>query len=294
MKKLIYILIAIITITLLSSCQSGVKSESVTCNLYYYENELREGMTAKKITFEKAPIDEIAEKLFSLLSSPESKKSIPILTPDIKLSELKTENGECSLTLSGRYLEISEQKRAEINACVTHTMCSHPDIERVTIYCEDKSYSFISDDFITASPRTHHNMFTANLYFANESADMLLKEERTISLESDKSREYLVLEELIAGPSDINASGILSERLKINDVQVIEGVCIIDLSADFVSQTPHTEIAENMAVYSIVNTMTELPMINSVRFLINGNENHGFEFIDISKPLTNKSDLISK
>ena len=284
----------LLALMLMTSCATSGNNDSVTCSLYYYADELQDSMSAKKITLDKAPSSELAEKLFSLLSSPESKKSLPILTPDIKLEDVQTKNIECILTLSSRYLEIPEQKRAEINACITHTMCSLPDIEQVTLNCEEKTLTFTSDDFITSSPRTHHNMYTANLYFASESGDMLTKEERTVSLESENSLEYLVLTELIIGPSDIPAKRLLSEKIKINNVEVNEGTCIIDLSPEFISSSSHTELTEQLTVYSIVNTMTELPLINSVRFLINGNAGYGFEFIDISKPLTNKSEFSPK
>lgn len=292
MKKLIsYILLALM---LLTSCATSGNNDSVTCNLYYYANDMHDSMSLKKVTLDSAPSGELAEKLFALLASPESKKSLPILTPDIKLEEAQTKNNECILTLSSRYLEIPEQKRAEINACITHTMCSLPDIEKVTLNCREMALTFTADDFITASPRAHHNMFTANLYFANENSNTLTKEERTVSLESENSLEYLVLTELLNGPSDIGSKRILSEKIKINSVDVTEGICIIDLSSDFVSRTEHNEMNEQLAVYSIVNTMTELPLINSVRLLIDGNAGYGFEFIDISKPLTNESEFSPK
>lgn len=289
MKRLIaYILLPLI---FLASCSSTANNDYVTCNLYYYADEMHDSMAAKKITLEKAPTVDLVENLFTLLSSPESKKVFPILSPDIKLTEARINGRECILVLSPRYLEFPNQKRAEINACMTQTMCSLPDVERVTINCGESSFSFIADDFITDAPRTHHNMFTANLYFANETFDMLIKEERTISLESDKSLEHLVLSELLAGPSDINGKPLLSERIKINSVEVSEGICIIDLSSDFIAKTSYNEIPEKLAVYSIVNTMTELPMINSVKFLIDGKIGYGFESVDISKPLTNESNF---
>ena len=289
MKKLIaYILLPLM---LLTSCSSTRNNDYVTCSLYYYADEMQDSISAKKITLENSSPKELAEKLFALLSSPESKKTFPIVTPDIKLAEISAKGRECTLTLSSRYLELPEQKRAEINTCVTHTMCSLPGIEQVTITCGETSSTFTADDFIIVSPRTFHNMFTANLYFANENFDMLTKEERTISLESDKSLEYLVLTELIIGPSDISGRPLLSEKIKINSVEVSEGICIIDFSSDFITKTSHNEITEQLTVYSIVNTITELPMINSVRFLIDGNAGYGFESIDISKPLTNKSEF---
>ena len=278
---------------LLSSCGSPKGNDSITCTLHYYENEFRDSIAEKKVTFDNAPSTELVQRLFNLLSTPENDKSIPILTSDIKLTEARINDENCELILSSRYLELPEQKRAKLNACITKTICSIPDIERVVIICEDASISFTADDFVTETPRTHHNMFTANLYFANDKGDALSKESRTISLESEESLEYLVLSELIAGPSDINSRQLLSEKIIINSVQVVEGVCIIDLSSDFISETEHTELAEQLTVYSIVNTMTELPMINSVNFLINGNAGHGFEHIDISKPLTNQSEFPS-
>lgn len=51
---------------------------------------------------------------------------------------------------------------------------------------------------------------------------------------------------------------------------------MLDLSENFINNHPGGAELESATIYSIVNTLTELTEVNSVKFLINGEENRGF------------------
>ena len=50
---------------------------------------------------------------------------------------------------------------------------------------------------------------------------------------------------------------------------VIDGVCYVNLDNGFLEQ--NYDVQENVVIYSIVNSLSELPEINSVQISVNGN-----------------------
>ena len=72
----------------------------------------------------------------------------------------------------------------------------------------------------------------------------------------------------------------------------------LDLSKEFIDNHSGGQEAENTTIYAIVNTLTELKEVNSVKILINGKENQSFKdekinfknaFVRIEKENTNQN-----
>ena len=60
------------------------------------------------------------------------------------------------------------------------------------------------------------------------------------------------------------------EGTKINKISVKENTCYLDLSSDFMEK--RSDISDEVAIYSVVNTLVELPSINKVQFSIDGKQ----------------------
>ena len=75
---------------------------------------------------------------------------------------------------------------------------------------------------------------------------------------------------------------------------------LIDLSKEFIDNHEGGEEAENLTIYSIVNTLTELNEVASVKILINGREDQSFNdnkinfrnaFVRVEKGDSTKNDV---
>jgi germination protein M len=142
-----------------------------------------------------------------------------------------------------------------------------------------------------------------HLYFANEENTKLKLEIRYIpTTEAKKSVNNLatlILKELINGPD--NKSGLkatipegtkLGSRIKID---AASGVATVDFTKEFVSKHPGGKIAEQLTIFSVVNSLTELKEIRKVRFTVAGKtakEYKGNYQFDVPFPRT--VSLISK
>lgn len=114
------------------------------------------------------------------------------------------------------------------------------------------------------------------LYFINEQGTKLAAETRYIqNTDAGKGNEHMataVLKELISGPAkgSLLKAAIPKETKVTTNVKIKDGVATVDLSKDFIEKHPGGKKNEQLSLYSIVNTLTEIKDITSVQFRING------------------------
>lgn len=135
---------------------------------------------------------------------------------------------------------------------------------------------------------------SATLYFANEMGDKLVMEDRSIeAVERDIS--LTILEELIKGPLNPELNRTVPTGVKILGLSVNKGIAAIDFSEEIRSGHWGGSTGEILTVYSIVDTITELPEIEQVRFLIEGEEIETLAgHLDLSEPVHPDEGLIQK
>jgi len=102
-----------------------------------------------------------------------------------------------------------------------------------------------------------------------------------------------VVIELIKGPENSDFYPTIPEETQVNEVYIVDDIAYIDLSREIFENHPGGSSGELMTVYSIVNTLTEIPPIKGVQILVGGNEmNSLVGHIDISMPLLRDEDWI--
>ncbi len=112
---------------------------------------------------------------------------------------------------------------------------------------------------------------TISLYFADASQKQLVKTERQIPKVEGMARA--TLETLLEGPEE--ASGLVAavpsgtQLLDIN-IKSDEKRCIVDFSQELRNQLSKTDGSEQLAVYSIANTLCQFDTIEEVEFRIEG------------------------
>ena len=129
------------------------------------------------------------------------------------------------------------------------------------------------------------------LYFSDSQAMYLVPEKRKIPQTSSLARQAVI--ELIKGPENSDLYSTIPEGTQINEVYIVDDIVYIDLSEEIFKNHPGGSSGELMTVYSIVNTLTEIPMIKGVQILVEGNEMKSLVgHIDISMPLLRDEDWI--
>ncbi len=108
-----------------------------------------------------------------------------------------------------------------------------------------------------------------HLYFANETGDGLVEEnQRNVEYNSNISVEKLVVEKLIEGPNSEGHYPTINPATKVISVTVNDRICYVNLDENFLNQ-PYN-VTSDVTIYSITNSLVELPNINKVQISING------------------------
>lgn len=110
------------------------------------------------------------------------------------------------------------------------------------------------------------------LYFANVDTGELDTEIKIMDaniLINNPEKELVNL--LIKGPQSSNLKKIIPDGTVLHDVKVEKSCAIVNVSNEFLNY--ENEENKLKIINSIVNTLTNLKEINSVKFLINGEEN---------------------
>ena len=107
------------------------------------------------------------------------------------------------------------------------------------------------------------------LYFADPLTKKLVSEEREIAKVTGIARA--TLEELIKGPLGLNLEPTIPANTKLLDINVRDdGLAIVDFSGDLIRDLPISVAAEELAVFSIVNTLTQFPTVEEVELRVEG------------------------
>lgn len=114
-----------------------------------------------------------------------------------------------------------------------------------------------------------------SLYFAvSTDTDAYLTEEiREISVSKELYKN--VVEELIKGPQSDQLYRTIPSNVKVNSVKISEGTATVDFSKEIITnfqEIPHSSTTEVLAIFSIVNTLTEFEEIKKVKITIEGKD----------------------
>ena len=122
-----------------------------------------------------------------------------------------------------------------------------------------------------------------SLYFINPESNSLVPEARRVDVKNLLENPYKVMVELlIDGPKNDKLTKSVPEGTRVNNARLKNNMVELDLSKEFIENQNGDIENASLSIYSIVNTLTELNEVNSVKILIDGEENKKFNNIDLS------------
>ncbi len=131
------------------------------------------------------------------------------------------------------------------------------------------------------------------LYFSDMNAEYLAREIRRVKVPRGELLEKIVLTELIAGPKG-NGGRTIPPETKIRSIETKDMVCFVNLSSEFVTKNNVGIAAEQLTIYSIVNSLTELSNIDKVQFLIEGEKKDVYHHMIFNEPIARDISMIQK
>lgn len=115
-----------------------------------------------------------------------------------------------------------------------------------------------------------------NLYFLNKNSKEIMGETIAIDAKTLANNPYKKLVELLLeGPKNENLEKIIPEGTIIYDAGIEAGCVVLNFSRELLNFGEDEKIKTNI-INSIYQTLAELTEVNSIRFLIEGEENSEF------------------
>ncbi|MDO5131850.1 MAG: GerMN domain-containing protein [Eubacteriales bacterium] len=228
--------------------------------------------------------DQVKELLEYLASTPAEEGLQPPIS-GFSQKDFLIEKNQVILEFSGEYKQMDSITEKLTRAAIVNTLCELQDIRRVTVRVNgslivdehgNKSENMTADQFIYNSGREMLNFERAemHLYFASEDGKSLVETYRTVVFNGNIPMERLVVEQIIAGPNGGFNYPTVNENTKVVNIVTRDNICTVTLDKTFLTE-PYP-VDPEVAVYSIVNSLSELPSILQVQILIDGVENPVF------------------
>ncbi|MCI9396980.1 MAG: GerMN domain-containing protein [Lachnospiraceae bacterium] len=287
MKKaghLFFAAILVMGLLLCTACGDRREAQDgASYKIYYVNNEETKivereyvsGTTDSELLFE--------EFLEQLAHISEKMEYETLLDKEISVVGHTLDSGLLTLDFDGSYHNLRGTREILVRASIVRTMTQLPGVERIafTVMGEqlmDASGAAVgvmaADTFIenAGNEINAYEKVDLKLYFANETGDSLVEENRrNVVYNSNISLEKLVVEKLVQGPMTQGAYPTINPTTKIVSVTVKDGTCYVNLSNEFLSQ-PYN-VASDVTIYSITNSLVELSNVNRVQISVNGETN---------------------
>lgn len=147
------------------------------------------------------------------------------------------------------------------------------------------------NDKETSEESKETESLTIKVYYADSIVQYLVGEERIIS----GTHKYLsAFMELLKPPLEPGHMTLVPATTKVNKISFYNGNIALDISPEFINDRFKSDAHDILLVYSIVNTFTEFPEVNTVSFYINGKRLNTLGQLDISNSLYRDESWIKK
>lgn len=135
------------------------------------------------------------------------------------------------------------------------------------------------------NPNPAETKTTVTLYFSDDQAMYLVPERREVVRKGEPVEE-IVIRELIKGPAKPELRQTVPPETRLLSLSIASGVAYVNFSGEVQNRRYGGSAGEGLLLYAVVNSLAELPGINKVQFLVEGNKLETlFGHIEIMEPL---------
>ena len=287
MKKKIQLAFVLMVLVLFGTgCTTKEKSTEREYEIYYLDRNENHIMSLPYETATpKAEKDFLVKELLMQLGTQREEIEYKPTIVDFTVKDCIIRESQVTLNLSKEYEMMDFTKEVLVRAAIVKTLTQIEGVELVRIQVEGRDLAdtngksvgvMAADTFIdnTGEDMKKYEEITLALYFANVTGDKLIKVNRTMRYNTNISLEKLVVEQLVSGPvgnkgkGDVLAYPTLNPEIKIISVNIKDGICYVNLNNTFLILNGN--VTAETAIYSLVNSLTELPGVLKVQLAVEG------------------------
>lgn len=274
-KGLVILAIIFVFTVLIAACERDEKkTEGIAVNIYYIDTKSSGIVSEEYYMQSKEANDQISELMGMLQSEPKNLVYRSALPANVTYNFTLDKDKSLTIDFNTAYSQQTGIVEVLCRAAIVKTLTQIRGVDYIQITVNgnplvDVNGSFVgiltADDFIDSIEAS--TTFRAKLYFANRKGDKLIEYDTEIQYSGTASLEELVIKQLINGPTELGMYNTIPEGTVLLNISKSEGICTVDFNEVFLEKLPG--VTKEVAIYSVVNTLVELPDINKVQFTIN-------------------------
>ncbi len=199
----------------------------------------------------------------------------------LQLKDAMLEDGTLSLQLSYDWNGMYQLDRKLAEICLLRTVLQYPGVKQLRV----NGVLLKEVDYLLIDNAGLEDQTAVNLYYSDMSGRYLMKETRDREDSTTSTLQEFILNELLLGPENENYLPALPEGTRLLGVELVQGSCTVNFSEEFLTNRPESHMQARVAVFSVVNSLTELSQVESVRFLCAGKEIGSYAGLDLSRVL---------
>ncbi len=275
-KCIAVMLLLVMLLSLMIGCGSQREKEY---QVYYLNSDVTRIVPQEVSLTNTSGTEQMEELMAYLQTQPKDAGFMQALPSNVKILGISVTSYQITVDFSEEYYEMKPEEEILTRAAIAKTLLSNTEYSYVAITVESKpllnanglTVGAMSLDSFVENPGKQINSSqktTLTLYFSDKQGTKLVPETREVHYSSNISLEKLVMEQLMEGPRESGLQETIPSGTKLITVTVVDGICYVNLDEMFLNQ--NQEITEQVVLYSIVNSLTELSTVNKVQLSING------------------------
>jgi len=287
------VLVAVILLVLMfASCRPEIEEVTIENNgevlLVYLVNGEKDELLAYEVEVHSNDMTKQIEQVLDVLSTGAvSEKLLPTIPKELTMSQIEIREGNIIINMPD---DVKNMEQIDFLLCRTSLIRSLTSIEAVAsieFYMDGlplkdskgKVYGpFYKSDVIVDMESENETIksMDLNLYFPDQKGELLIPVTREVGIKPNESIEERIIRELMVPPQGYNLTSLIPEKTVVKSIYVDQGICYIDFNEAFRTEHIGGSTSEVMSIYAIVNSLTDLPNINKVQFLIEGKKSESF------------------
>lgn len=284
-----------------AACGGGQKAENHDYYMYYLDKSVNR-IEAEPYVPVGATTEGMLGEFLDQLKQGQSPEYVSPLPEGVEIQRFSLNQGQALIYFNAQYYEMKKPREVLCRAAMVRTIVQIPEIDYVAFYVKDAPLldaaenpvgMMTADSFVENTGEKMNTISEAELvlYFASEDGTRLVKEVQSVHYSNNQSMEKLILERLMKGPQEQGHAPTIPQDAKLISVSIKDGICYVNFDEAFLNNP--NNLSEEIRIYSVVNSMSEISTVNKVQFSINGKSDIRLgETLSLDKLYVRKLDLV--
>lgn len=256
------------------------------------------GVDDEQVYYEKL----VRSWLDALSGVPENIDYKSPIDADMGVKNITYLSGQLTLDFATAYLQTESLAEVLRRAAVVQTLVQIDGVNGVAFTVDGEPLTdskqlpigVMTADTFVSNPGAEINSYettTIQVYFADSEGEYLIGRTENVGYISNISMERLVVDRVIAGPLNDKSYPTVAPTLKVLNVTTKDGICYVNFDNSFLTKTQ--KVSDEVVIYSFVNSLTELPNVSKVQFMVDSESEVSFgEHIYLSEPFERNLELV--